>query len=342
MSRSVIKWLALIGLAFFITACSKDQAPSASMVVIEGATMGTYYRVKVVTDKITDSVAFQAEIDKRLELVNDQMSTYRPDSELSLFNQAQQSHVVSADTLKVVKTGIELAQLTQGALDITVGPLVNLWGFGPDAKPSHFPSVEAIAQRKALTGVEHLSISGTTLNKAIPELYVDLSSIAKGFGVDQLADYIESLGEQQYLVDVGGELRMKGSNEKGLPWRIAIEKPVTDERAIQEIVIPGDNAVATSGDYRNYFEENGERFSHMIDPTTGMPIKHKLVSVTVIDKSSMRSDGLATAIMVMAPELGYDFAVAQKMPVFMIIKTETGFSEKYTQQFKPYLLPEAE
>ncbi|WP_434341555.1 FAD:protein FMN transferase [Motilimonas cestriensis] len=341
MPLSITKWLALIGLAFFITACSKDQVQSAPMVVIEGATMGTYYRVKVVTDKITDQAAFQAEIDKRLELVNDQMSTYRPNSELSLFNQAEQSHQVSADTIAVVQKGIELAQLTQGALDITVGPLVNLWGFGPDARPTHSPSAEKIAERKAITGIEHLSVSGLTLKKAIPELYVDLSSIAKGFGVDQIAEYIESLGEQHYLVDIGGELRMKGSNDKHLPWRIAVEKPVTNERAIQEIVLPVDNAVATSGDYRNYFEEDGERFSHMINPITGMPIKHKLVSVTVIDKSSMVSDGLATAIMVMGPKLGYDFAVQQKLPVFMITKTETGFSEQYTQQFAPYLLQEA-
>ncbi|MCE2569942.1 FAD:protein FMN transferase [Motilimonas eburnea] len=340
MFKSITQWLALIGLAFFIVGCSQD-APTKPMVVVEGATMGTYYRVKVVTEGISDVAQFQAELDKRLELVNDQMSTYRPQSELSLFNQAQQSHRVSADTIKVVKQGIELAHLTQGALDITLGPLVNLWGFGPDAKPKHLPTAQQIAERKAITGVEHLSFDGLILYKAIPELYVDLSSIAKGYGVDVLAEYIESLGEHHYLVDIGGELRMKGNNDKDLPWRIAVEKPVTTERAIQKVVVPGNNAVATSGNYRNYFEENGERFSHMIDPNTGMPIKHKLVSVTVIGPSSMVTDGLATAIMVMGPKLGYDFASEQKLAVYMIIKTDSGFVERYTQDFEPFLLTEA-
>ncbi|MFO6422857.1 FAD:protein FMN transferase [Motilimonas sp. KMU-193] len=340
MFKSIMQWLAFIGLAFFITACSQE-APTKPMVVVEGATMGTYYRVKVVTEAITDVASFQAELDKRLELVNDQMSTYRPQSELSLFNQAQQSHTVSPDTIKVVQQGIELAQLTQGALDITLGPLVNLWGFGPDAKPKQMPTAEQIAARKAITGVEHLTIDGLTLHKAIPELYVDLSSIAKGYGVDVLADYIESMGEHNYLVDIGGELKMKGHNDKDLAWRIAVEKPVTTERAIQQVITPGDNAVATSGDYRNYYEENGERFSHMINPSTGMPIKHKLVSVTVIDKSSMISDGLATALMVMGPEQGFAFATEQQLAVYMIEKTASGFTPRYTEQFKPYLLTEA-
>lgn len=341
MVKTITHWLALIGLAFFITACSEIETPVAPSVVIEGQTMGTYYKIKVVGETLTDAKALQQEVDKRLELVNEQMSTYRAHSELSRFNQAEQSMTVSADTIKVVEEGIRLAKLTDGALDITLGPLVNLWGFGPDARPNKIPTEAQIAERKKITGVEHLSVSGLTLNKAIAELYVDLSSIAKGYGVDVLVDYLDSLGETDYLVDVGGELRVKGLNDKGLPWRIAIEKPVDTERAIQQIITPGTNAIATSGDYRNYYQDNGVRFSHMINPVTGKPISHKLVSVTVLDPSAMTADGLATALMVMGPEIGYDFAREQGIPVFMITKTDTGFKEQYTQQFEQYLLPEA-
>jgi thiamine biosynthesis lipoprotein len=215
--------------------------------------------------------------------------------------------------------------------------LVNLWGFGPEARPEVVPTDAELAERKANTGIVHLSVEGNTLSKDIPNLYVDLSTIAKGWGVDVVADYIQSEGIQNYMVEVGGEMRLKGVNREGVAWRIAIEKPSVEERAIQEIIEPGDMAIATSGDYRNYFERDGVRYSHIINPETGKPINHKVVSVTVLDKSSMTADGLATGLMVLGEEQGMKIAEKNNIPVFMIVKTENGFKELASSAYKPFM-----
>ncbi|USD64697.1 FAD:protein FMN transferase [Vibrio sp. SCSIO 43136] len=319
-------WLVVLASIFVLAACSK--APE--QVHLSGPTMGTTYNIKyLTTDTSPASADIQVEVDKLLEQVNDQMSTYRPDSELSRFNQSRQSQAfeVSKETALVVNEAIRLNQVTLGALDVTVGPLVNLWGFGPEARPDEVPSDEELAARKAMTGISHLSVEGNTLSKTLPELYVDLSTIAKGWGVDVVADYLESLGVNNYMVEIGGEIRLKGVNGKQSPWRIAIEKPSVEERAIQEIIEPGDMAIATSGDYRNYFERDGVRYSHIINPQTGKPINHKVVSVTVIDPSCMTADGLATGLMVLGDELGLKVANEHKVAAMMMVKTEDGFKE---------------
>ena len=236
-----------------------------------------------------------------------------------------------------MKEAIRLNGLTLGALDVTVGPLVNLWGFGPEARPDVVPTDEELAARQANTGIHHLSVEGNKLSKDIPNLYVDLSTIAKGWGVDVVADYLQSEGIHNYMVEVGGEMRLKGINREGVPWRIAIEKPTVDERSIQEIIEPGDMAIATSGDYRNYFESNGVRYSHIINPHTGKPIHHKVVSVTVLDKSSMTADGLATGLMVLGEDKGMEIANENNIPVFMIVKTDDGFKELASEAYKPFM-----
>nr|WP_216607918.1 FAD:protein FMN transferase [Vibrio sp. RE88] len=307
---------------------------------LSGPTMGTTYNIKYIeSEGIPSPEALQKEVDRLLEEVNDQMSTYRKDSELSRFNQNQTStpFEVSPQTATVVKEAIRLNGLTLGALDVTVGPLVNLWGFGPEARPEVVPTDEELAARKANTGIQHLTVEGNQLTKDIPNLYVDLSTIAKGWGVDVVADYIQSQGIQNYMVEVGGEMRLKGINREGVKWRIAIEKPSTDERAVQEIIEPGDMAVATSGDYRIYFERDGVRYSHIINPKTGKPIRHKVVSVTVLDKSSMTADGLATGLMVLGEEQGMKIANENNIPVFMIVKTEDGFKEMASEAYKPFM-----
>nr|WP_216610449.1 FAD:protein FMN transferase [Vibrio coralliilyticus] len=307
---------------------------------LSGPTMGTTYNIKYIeSEGIPSPEALQKEVDRLLEEVNDQMSTYRKDSELSRFNQNQTStpFEVSPQTATVVKEAIRLNGLTLGALDVTVGPLVNLWGFGPEARPEVVPTDEELAARKANTGIQHLTVEGNLLTKDIPNLYVDLSTIAKGWGVDVVADYIQSQGIQNYMVEVGGEMRLKGINREGVKWRIAIEKPSADERAVQEIIEPGDMAVATSGDYRIYFERDGVRYSHIINPQTGKPIRHKVVSVTVLDKSSMTADGLATGLMVLGEEQGMKIANENDIPVFMIVKTEDGFKEMASEAYKPFM-----
>ncbi|WP_099607600.1 FAD:protein FMN transferase [Vibrio coralliilyticus] len=330
------KWLVAFASLLVLAGCEKP----VEQIHLSGPTMGTTYNIKYIeSEGIPSPEVLQKEVDRLLEEVNDQMSTYRKDSELSRFNQNQTStpFEVSPQTATVVKEAIRLNGLTLGALDVTVGPLVNLWGFGPEARPEVVPTDEELAARKANTGIQHLTVEGNLLTKDIPNLYVDLSTIAKGWGVDVVADYIQSQGIQNYMVEVGGEMRLKGVNREGVKWRIAIEKPSADERAVQEIIEPGDMAVATSGDYRIYFERDGVRYSHIINPQTGKPIRHKVVSVTVLDKSSMTADGLATGLMVLGEEQGMKIANENDIPVFMIVKTEDGFKEMASEAYKPFM-----
>ncbi|MDP2571128.1 FAD:protein FMN transferase [Vibrio penaeicida] len=329
-------WLVVLTSLLFLAGCSQPK----EQIHLSGPTMGTTYNIKYIeVDGAPASADIQKEVDKLLELVNDQMSTYRKDSELSRFNQykGNEAFEVSAETAIVVKEAIRLNELTRGALDVTVGPLVNLWGFGPEARPEVVPSDEELSARKAMTGISHLSATSTTLTKTLPELYVDLSTIAKGWGVDVVANYVESLGIHNYMVEIGGEIRLKGVNQSEEAWRIAIEKPSTTERAIQEIIEPGDMAIATSGDYRNYFEKDGIRYSHIINPQSGKPIDHKVVSVTVLHPSSMTADGLSTGIMVLGEDAGLEIANENDLAVMIIVKTEQGFEEIYSDAFKKYL-----
>ncbi|CAM3066171.1 FAD:protein FMN transferase [Vibrio ordalii] len=330
------KWLVALASLFILAGCEK----SVEQVHLSGPTMGTTYNIKYLkAEGIPSPETLQKEVDRLLEEVNDQMSTYRKDSELSRFNQYQgtEPFAVSSQTATVVKEALRLNGLTLGALDVTVGPLVNLWGFGPEARLDVVPSDAELAERKTNIGIEHLSATDTTLSKDLPHLYVDLSTIAKGWGVDVVADYIQAQGITNYMVEVGGEMRLKGVNLEGVPWRIAIEKPTVDERTVQELIEPGDMAIATSGDYRNYFEQDGVRYSHIINPITGKPIHNKVVSVTVLDASSMTADGLATGLMVLGETKGIEVAEQYNIPVFMIVKTEQGFEEIASSAFKPFL-----
>ncbi|MBD1226074.1 FAD:protein FMN transferase [Xenorhabdus griffiniae] len=338
LSKKMINWGALLFAMMMLAACGGPKQQN-----LNGQTMGTYYSVKYVADSSTPAPEnLQKEIDRLLEEVNDQMSTYRPNSELSRFNQSREVNKpfpVSAATAKVVKEAIRINKLTEGALDVTVGPLVNLWGFGPEGRITKAPTDEELAMRRTWTGIDNLSVEGNNLVKSIPELYVDLSSIAKGYGVDVVAEYLESQNIKNYMVDIGGEVRTSGSNGKGNPWRIAIEKPSDSGMAqsAQEIIEPGNMSVATSGDYRNYFEQNGVRYSHTINPKTGKPITHNLVSITVIAPTCMSADGFSTGLDVLGPEKGMEVAEKLNIPVFMIVKTKDGFEERYNTAFKAYL-----
>ncbi|WP_413701527.1 FAD:protein FMN transferase [Psychromonas sp. KJ10-10] len=344
MIKLTIKWLTLIGLAFFISSCSEPE-PTSKIVMVQGKTMGTYYRVTLVlneqqlTKPIYSLDTLQLNIDEKLELVNDQMSTYRPNSELSTFNQSDSSLKVSPETAFVVQSSLALFKLSDGAFDATVGPLVNLWGFGPNKRPIKVPSDELIASQQQKVGSEKLSVIDNTLYKSAPGLYVDLSAIAKGYGVDVIAEYLQTIGISDYLVDIGGELRAKGVKSLDKQWTLAIERPV-EGQSVQRIIHIGNNGIATSGDYRNYYEFDGVRYSHTIDPKTGKPINHKLASVTVIHPSSMMADGFATTIMVLGPEAGLDFAQKNNLAVFLLVKQEDDFIEHFTAEFKPYLSEE--
>ena len=331
--------LVLVTLAVFVlSGCFPSNDLTRQEYLMQGKTMGTTYNIKVVGENI-DTVKLQQGIDDKLKQLNQEMSTYIKDSELSRFNQSTSLEPTSVSTglARVVKEAIRLGVLTQGALDVTVGPLVNLWGFGPEYRPETVPSDELLIATKARVGLDKLTFANGMLAKKIPELYVDLSTIAKGYGVDLVAEFIEANGINNYLVEIGGEMRLKGFKHTGELWHVAIEKPLTNERAVHQIIVPKDNAVATSGDYRIYFEADGQRFSHIIDPKTGKPINHKLVSVTVIHPSSMTADGLSTAMMVMGEEKALAFAEENDLAVYIIAKTDHGFVEQSTVKFMQYL-----
>lgn len=334
------QWLALLGLAFLLVGCQDNDLYTLTL---KGGTMGTFYQVKVIAPKsqLPDGKTLQSELDRELEQVNDEMSTYRPKSELSLFNRHQGNGAVAiSDHLRtVVQEGLRIADLTNGSFDITVGPLVNLWGFGPTGRPDKVPSEKALEAARKEIGYQHLHLSDDGLSKDIPGLYVDLSGIAKGYGVDRVAAMLEAKGFSNYLVNVGGELSMHGHNDQNKPWRVAVEKPEYDgSQSVDRIVTPGDRAIATSGDYRNYFEENGVRYSHEVDPKTGHPIQNHVVSASVIDDNCMTADGFATAFMVMGRKASIQFAREHHMAVMIIEKTAEGYAEYYTPEFKSFLV----
>jgi thiamine biosynthesis lipoprotein len=315
-------------LLLFIVSCAPSKPTE---IIISGQTMGTTYSIKVVQQPETpiDVKALQGEIDDALIQVNALMSTYDPDSELSKLNEAEagKPFAISKPTEYVLTEAIRLHNLSGGSLDVTVGPLVNLWGFGPDKRAEVIPTKSQLLEIEDYVGMDKFELNSGVVTKLHSKLYIDLSTIAKGYGVDVVADIIEGNQIGDYLVEIGGEMRVAGKKANGSDWRIAIEKPISNERAIQKIISIGNNAVATSGDYRNYFEQDGVRYSHLIEPTTGYPITHNLVSVTVVHASSMTADGLATALNVMGAEKAKELAHRNDLAVFMIMKQGEDFIE---------------
>jgi len=329
-------------LLFFLLVSCDDQKNGNFPFHFEGQTMGTTFNIKVsdIPENL-DNENLKKAIKALLKKINLSMSTYINDSEISLLNQSKstQWQEVTPEFYKVLKAALSISELSNGAFDITVGPIVNLWGFGIDSKPFSQPDETKIQVLLNQMGYKHFKLAEYSLEikKLIPNLYMDLSAIAKGYAVDQVSLLLEEQGIANYLVEIGGEIKLKGQNLDKKLWRIAIEKPVITDRAIHKVLNISNAAMATSGDYRNYYEENGVRYSHTIDPRTGYPITHNLASVTVVSDSAMIADGLATAIMVLGSEKGYEMAKLNKIAALLIIKTVEGFSEKHTPEFKNYL-----
>jgi len=328
--REMIKFFIVISL-LLLSSCG--DAGTDNLISITGSTMGTTYSVKIVAGGNSPDInpdALKKKIDSVLVEVNNQMSTYIPESEISRFNQYTGSEWfnISNDFAFVLDESIRLGKLTGGSLDITVGPLVNIWGFGPDQRPRKIPTDEEISSSMKLIGLDKVEVNLNTpsVRKNINGLKVDLSATAKGFGVDKVVELLKDLGYTNIMVEIGGEVRVSGLNNKNEAWKIGISTP-NQSGELNRVVPLNEMAMATSGDYWNYFEENGIRYSHTIDPVTGRPITHKLASVTVFDATCLRADGLATGIFVMGPERGYKFAVDMELPVYMIVKKGNGFEE---------------
>ncbi len=324
---------------FLMIGTGACQNNNYKIVLINGFTMGTTYSIKIKTaDAVVNQEKIRADIEKILLEINRKMSTYIVDSELSVinFSNSLDSNLISDDLFKVISHANTISKTTNGAFDITVGPLVNLWGFGPNKSENKIPSNEEIELIKKNIGYKkiYLNKETTSIKKLHPDLYVDLSGIAKGFAVDKIALYLNSYNLENYLVEIGGELIAKGTNEDNEVWQIGIENPNNN---LAKIIGLKDIAMATSGDYRNYFEKNGVRYSHTINPNTGKPIKHKLASVTVLDKTAMNADALATAFMVLGPAKTIELANELKIGVYLIIKNDENFYEEYNEYFEPFI-----
>lgn len=308
-----------------------------------GNTMGTTYMVRVVDDRLDEEFSDQIKqtIERELDRVNQLMSTYDPESELSRFNRFEDTQAFfsfSPETIEVFELAQRVSELSGGAFDITVGPLVNAWGFGPGERPAELPTESELEQLKQYVGYNLLEIEESGVRKSRTGVYCDLGAIAKGYGVDRVADALEEMQIENYLVEVGGEVRCRGVNRKGKVWTIGIEKPVTYERQVQRPIRLSNLAMATSGDYRNFYEEDGRRYSHTIDPRTGRPVGHTLASVSVIDECCAYADAMATALMVLGPQKGFELAEEQSLAAFFIVHEPNGeLSAKQTSAFEALL-----
>jgi thiamine biosynthesis lipoprotein len=326
----------LVFLLVLPAACDITQRPLA----LEGATMGTRYHITLVPGpEQVRAEQLEAGITAVLENIEDSMSTWREDSEISRFNRFPpgQWWPASSGMIEVFSLARGVARASGGAYDVTVGPLVDLWGFGPGAGDT-IPSgaeIEAALARVGEAGVE-LDASGMRLRKR-HALELDFSSIAKGFGVDMLAQWLEQQGHRNYMVEIGGEIRVSGLSPRGTPWRIAIEKPAPLAREAAAVLEVSDRAVATSGDYRNFFEVDGVRYSHSIDPRSGRPVQHQLVSVTVVHDSAAEADAWATALTVLGPEQALRTALGLGLAVYLISREPEGFRVDKTPAIESYL-----
>lgn len=324
-------------LTLLLTGCSRSSEPLS----LNGRTMGTTWSAVISRPVGASQIELTRRLQEELDRVNKVMSTYDPASELSLFNQNSSESWLeqSPELINLIAQAKKISEATDGGFDVTVGPLVNLWGFGPEAEPESIPSEADIATAKAYVGNDRVLIGENplSLKKLAPEVYVDLSAIAKGYGVDQIALLLEKQGIGDYLVEVGGELRSKGVSPRGDSWRIGIERPSEGERGVQQAVKLGNGALATSGDYRNYYERAGVRYSHTIDARTGKPVSHKLASVSVYHTSTALADGWATALMVLGEVEGPKVAEKLGLAAYFLYRDGEGFVHHATSAFAPLI-----
>ncbi len=309
---------ALCSLAFVLGVCLAGCAEREALTVLRGATMGTTYTVKIAEPVTPDAaVSLTARIDEELGRINRSMSTYDSQSELSIINRsgAGQWIEVSSGLFEVLSIAASLHGDSGGAFDVTVGPLVNLWGFGPHDVAPGPPTAAQLEQARAVVGFELLSLRSTppSIMKAHRDVYIDLSAIAKGYAVDRLAALLHRDGFEHFMVEIGGEIKLSGHNPGGSGWRIALERPDGDRIVPDEVLTLSDMALATSGNYRNFREIDGQRYGHTLDPRTGAPVTHRLAAVTVLHEDAVWADAYATAFVVLGPENG--LAVASDLGI---------------------------
>ncbi|MFT7223303.1 MAG: thiamine biosynthesis lipoprotein [Cellvibrionaceae bacterium] len=334
--------LAQFLLFIFLLGC--DQKTQPTIVKFNGATMGTSYHITLVSPpKSLSKGLVQAETEKILQELNRQMSTYIDDSEIMRFNQlpADQWFVVPPEFFEVVQLSQSFSALSSGRFDITSGPLIELWGFGRNFS-SQVPAPEEIDLAMQKVGWQQLSLDAerNAIKKSSSLLALDVSAVAKGYAVDKIAEWLSKQSVDNFLVEIGGEIRVSGLNQRNMSWRIGIESPnLTPGRTKQRVYL-SNSAIATSGDYRNYFEYDGQRYSHTIDPNTGYPVKHNIASVTVIADTAAGADALATVLNVMGETDALALARSEKLAVFFIFhdnQSTDNYRTEYTQSFAQYL-----
>jgi len=302
----------------------------AKEILISGQTMGTTYHIKVVTANSKKTSDLKEKIEKRLEEINQSMSTYRKDSEISRFNAlkiAGQRFKVSRDFAQVMMESKKLYKLTGGAWDGSIYPLVNLWGFGKSERINRLPTKEEIADLLMDIGFDNIDlVDGRYLLKKKASISIDLASIAKGYAVDKVAELIKKENINNFLVEIGGEVYASGVKKDGRCWRVGVNRPRKEAPydEIYKIVTLKDKAFATSGDYRNFFEVKGKHYSHILNPRTGYPVENGVVSVSIIAGTCTFADGLATAVMVMGPAKGIELINALPDVEGLIVVRQAG------------------
>jgi FAD:protein FMN transferase len=326
----------MVGLLAMLAACHRE--PTAAIQMLSGSTMGTTYSVKIAPHaSMLPLKDIAKRVDEELKLVNDQMSTYIETSELSRFNASTSTEwfPVSADTAQVVALAKQIHEWTEGAFDVTVGPLVDMWGFGPQRRPQTLPSDAEIAEALTVVGSEKLDVQldPPALKKSVAGLRVDLSAIAKGHGVDRVAAVLDDSGVENYFVEIGGEVRTRGVRQDGRPWQVGIEKPLEDSRELHTVVGVSGASLATSGDYRNFYRIEGKRYSHFIDPRTGKPAMSDMASASVLADSCALADGIATGLMAAGFERGLELAQANAWGVMLIAHRNERFEVASTPSF---------
>lgn len=341
MSKAIIA----VSMCLSITACNFDSAPK-NEVKVGGKTMGTFYNITVNGDYPGGIDKLQHDAEAVLGKINKDISTFDQNSILSKFNRfnSTERFPINKDIADVVIESLIVGEELQGATDITVGPLVNVWGFGPKKREGE-PSKEEIAKAKANIGLDKIHVEfGTkevTIRKDNPNIYIDLATVGEGYGADKLAELMDSRGIKNYMVSVAGAIRTRGVNSRGTDWVIALEDPTNGYDVAKRIEIPvctRGQAISTSGSYRNYFEDkNGVRRSHIIDPITGEPITHNTVSISVIGKTALWTDAVDTGLMVWGYEKALTYANEHNIPIYAIEKTKDGYKAHYSRAMQQYL-----
>ncbi len=307
---------------------------------ISGLTMGTFFNVTIDDSDVTavELSRIRDTIQSRLDQVERLMSTYDTDSELSRFNRHESAvpFAASQQMLEVFSAALVVSERSDGAFDVTVKPLVDAWGFGPPGRPPVPPADSVLAALAPAIGYRlvEVDLEAGTLTKANPKTVADLSAIAKGYGVDRVAAALDSLGLMGFLVEVGGEVKARGRKRDGSSWNVGIERPDTDRRTAYETLRLADAAVATSGDYRNHYEIDGIRYSHIIDPRTRAPIRHLGASVTVVHTEATFADAWATALSVLGPDQGMVVAEREGLAALFLVRSGSGFEVRRTSEYR--------